>query len=89
MTQHEIYDIYLQWLGDCKPNVFSDPFQTPFAHFDVFEDEERLVNRLFYIAPTFSDALLRCLIFFEENEFRKNEQGDLILAHSSWHIQDT
>lgn len=89
MTQHEIYNAYLQWLGGCQANVFSDLFQTPFAHFDIFEDEERLVNRLFYIVPTFLDDCLRCFVFFEENEFQKDQQGDLILIHSSWHIQDT
>ena len=87
VTKHEIYEAYLQWLGDDKAKPFSDLFKNSFADCNVFEDADYLVNRLFYAVPAFSNGLLRCFIFFEENKLKKDKQGDLLLVSSSWHIQ--
>ncbi|HIY26562.1 MAG TPA: hypothetical protein H9838_05220 [Candidatus Acutalibacter pullistercoris] len=54
----------------------------PLGDFDVFEDEEALVNRLYYGVPSYEEGLFRCPIFFEENTFRKEANGDLTLIRS-------
>ena len=54
----------------------------PLGDFDVFEDEDALVNRLYYGVPSFEEGLFRCPIFFEENTFRKEANGDLTLIRS-------
>lgn len=54
----------------------------PLGDFDVFEDEEALVNRLYYGVPSFEEGLFRCPVFFEENTFRKEANGDLTLIRS-------
>lgn len=89
VTKREIYDAYLQWLGDGKSKSLSKLFETPQGNCDVFEDTEYVVNRLFYLESTIYNGSLQCFIFFEENKFKKDEQGDLILIASSWHIQNT
>ena len=54
----------------------------PLGDFDVFEDEEALVNRLYYGVPSYEEGLFRCPVFFEENTFRKEANGDLTLIRS-------
>lgn len=54
----------------------------PLGDFDVFEDEDALVNRLYYGVPSFEEGLFRCPVFFEENTFRKEANGDLTLIRS-------
>ena len=54
----------------------------PLGDFDVFEDEDALVNRLYYGVPSYEEGLFRCPIFFEENTFRKEANGDLTLIRS-------
>ena len=89
VTRYEVYEAYLQWLGDGKPKSLSDLFENPRGNCDIFEDSKYVVNRLFYLESVISNDSLRCFIFFEENKFIKDEQGDLILLTSSWHIQNT
>ncbi len=85
MTAQEVYQQYRSWLGDGEAVAFSDFLQHPFANVDTFEDERSLVNRLFYLVPSFRGGSLRCFVFFAENEFYKGAQGDLYLAKSSYH----
>ncbi len=54
----------------------------PLGDFDVFEDEDALVNRLYYGVPSFEEGAFRCPVFFEENTFRKEANGDLTLIRS-------
>ena len=89
MTKHEIYKAYLQWLGDAKSKSLSDLFENPRGNCDIFEDSQDVVNRLFYLESAIYNGLLQCFIFFEENKFKKDKQGDLRLISSSWHIQNT
>ena len=37
-----------------------------FANLDVFEAEESLRNRLFYLVPDVSSGELRCFFYFED-----------------------
>ena len=54
----------------------------PLGDFDVFEDEGALINRLYYGVPSFEEGLFHCPVFFEENTFRKEANGDLTLIRS-------
>ena len=58
----------------------------PFANQDVFEDENHLMNRLFYLVPDFSSGKLRCFFYFEDNLFAKGLDGDMTLLKSSCHL---
>ena len=55
----------------------------PLGDFDVSEDENTLINRLYYAVPGFEGGQFQCSIFFEENTFRKEENGELTLLAST------
>lgn len=55
----------------------------PLGDHDVYEDETTLVNRLYYAVPSFEDGKFHCSFFFEENTFRKEENGELTLLTST------
>ncbi len=54
----------------------------PLGNFDIFEDENALVNRLCYAAPRFEEGRFRCSFYYEENTFRKEPNGNLTLVNS-------
>lgn len=56
----------------------------PLGNFDIFEDETALVNRLYYAVPNFVGGKFHCSIYYEENTFRKEANGDLTLVHSEY-----
>ena len=60
----------------------------PLGNFDIHEDENILVNRLYYAVPNFEDGKFSCSFFYEENMFCKDANGDLILVHSEYGIDD-
>ena len=60
----------------------------PLGNFDVMEDGNTLVNRLYYAVPYFEDGKFSCSFFYEENTFCKDANGDLILVHSEFGIDD-
>ena len=66
MTKEEVYEAYLLWNNDSPAVPLSCLFETPFANLDVFEDERRLVNRLFFLVPKVSRAALEVFLFFED-----------------------
>ena len=53
----------------------------PLGNFDIHEDENILVNRLYYAVPNFENGRFQCSVFYEENIFRKESNGDLMLVH--------
>ena len=55
----------------------------PLGDHDVYEDEITLVNRLYYAVPSFESGKFHCFFFFEENTFRKEENGELTLLTST------
>ena len=55
----------------------------PLGDHDVYEDETTLVNRLYYAVPSFDKGKFHCSFFFEENTFRKEENGELTLLVST------
>lgn len=60
----------------------------PLGDFDVLEDGNTLVNRLYYAVPNFEDGKFSCSFFYEENTFCKDANGDLILVHSEMGTAD-
>ena len=60
----------------------------PLGNFDVLEDGNTLVNRLYYAVPNFEDGKFSCSFFYEENPFCKEANGDLILVHSEMGTAD-
>lgn len=60
----------------------------PLENFDIHEDENILVNRLYYAVPRFENGRFQCSVFYEENTFCKDADGDLILVHSEYGIDD-
>ena len=85
MSALKLYDCYLSWLGSTEPVSSQQLFEFPFTNTDIYEDDFKVVNRLFYFVPDLSGATPRCFFFFEENVFSKNELGHLILLTSSFH----
>ena len=60
----------------------------PLGNFDVMEDGNTLVNRLYYAVPRFENGRFQCPVFYEENTFCKDANRDLILVHSEYGIDD-
>ena len=56
----------------------------PLGNFDIHEDENILVNRLYYAVPRFENGRFHCSFFYEENTFRKEPNGDLMLVCSGY-----
>lgn len=56
----------------------------PLENFDIHEDENILVNRLYYAVANFEDGKFSCSFFYEENIFRKESNGDLMLVRSNF-----
>ena len=61
----------------------------PLGDFDVSEDENTLINSLYYAVPGFDGGQFQCSIFFEENTFRKEVNGDLALIRSELKAENT
>ncbi len=59
----------------------------PLGNYDVYEDRSTLINRLYYVVSEFDGKMLHCRIYYEENIFSKNTQGDLELRETSFHAQ--
>ena len=60
----------------------------PLGDFDVVEDGNTLVNRLYYAVPKFEEGQFSCSFFYEENTFHKEPNGDLTLVHSKYGIDN-
>lgn len=61
----------------------------PLGNFDVWENETVLVNRLYYAVPSFEGRQFSCSFYYEENTFRKETNGDLILIRSELKAENT
>ncbi|MGI6254864.1 MAG: hypothetical protein ACOYJZ_04455 [Acutalibacter sp.] len=85
MTQAQLYDLYSQWAE--RPDQASSLLSHPIGNFDIFEDDRRLINRLYFVVPSFTNQHFTCFIFFQENTFRKNRLGDLALIHTEYHVE--
>ena len=82
MLKEELYRQYLQWKKGKE-----EMFGFPKVDCDVYENEDVLVSRLFYVIPDIFEVKLRVFIFYEENTFLKTKGDDLKLIHSELKIQ--
>lgn len=60
---------------------------TPITNVNIFENEQMLTNRLFYVVTDFYENKLRVFIFYEENVFLKEINDELMLVQDIWGIQ--
>lgn len=82
-----MYQYYLQWKRGEKTWTMNEILNTPITNVNIFENEQMLTNRLFYVVTDFYENKLRVLIFYEENVFLKEINDELILVQDIWGIQ--
>ncbi|MDE8728018.1 hypothetical protein [Ruminococcus bromii] len=87
MTKEEVYQYYLQWKRGEKTWTMNEILNTPITNVNIFENEQMLTNRLFYVVTDFYENKLRVLIFYEENVFLKEKNDELMLVQDIWGIQ--
>lgn len=87
MTKEEVYQYYLQWKRGEKTWTMNEILNTPITNVNIFENEQMLTNRLFYVVTDFYKNKLRVLIFYEENVFLKEINDELMLVQDIWGIQ--
>ncbi len=87
MTLEEMYQYYLQWKRGEKTWTMNEILNTPITNVNIFENEQMLTNRLFYVVTDFYENKLRVLIFYEENVFLKEINDELMLVQDIWGIQ--
>lgn len=87
MTLEEVYQYYLQWKRGEKTWTMNEILNTPITNVNIFENEQMLTNRLFYVVTDFYENKLRVLIFYEENVFLKEMNDELMLVQDIWGIQ--
>ena len=87
MTKEEGYQYYLQWKRGEKTWTMNEILNTPITNVNIFENEQMLTNRLFYVVTDFYENKLRVLIFYEENVFLKEKNDELMLVQDIWGIQ--
>lgn len=82
-----MYQYYLQWKRGKKTLTMNEILNTPITNVNIFENEQMLTNRLFYVVTDFYENKLRVLIFYEENVFLKEINDELMLVQDIWGIQ--
>lgn len=87
MTKEEVYQYYLQWKRGEKTWTMNEILNTPITNVNIFENEQMLTNRLFYVVTDFYENKLKVLIFYEENVFLKEINDELMLVQDIWGIQ--
>lgn len=87
MTKEEVYQYHLQWKRGKKTLTMNEILNTPITNVNIFENEQMLTNRLFYVVTDFYENKLRVLIFYEENVFLKEINDELMLVQDIWGIQ--
>lgn len=75
-----MYQYYLQWKRGEKTWTMNEILNTPITNVNIFENEQMLTNRLFYVVTDFYENKLRVLIFYEENVFLKEKNDELMLV---------
>ena len=53
MTKEEVYQYYLQWKRGEKTWTMNEILNTPITNVNIFENEQMLTNRLFYVVTDF------------------------------------
>ncbi len=83
MKEKDILRLYSSWAGIPIQDKLSG---IPIGNLDVFEDDRRLENHLFYLMTDTASGRLRCFFYFEDNLFVKSIDGELTLLKSSLHL---
>lgn len=81
MTHDQLYQLYSEANHGSPPVSKASLLSFPSLNFDIYDDGSTLVNRLFYVLPLPGTSSL--FIFFQDNSFTKDSQGDLSLVDSS------
>lgn len=89
MMRAQIHEAYVNWLPESERAQARDfnSSNFPMTNFDLFEDEKRLVNRVYFFVPHLIDGHLFCFTFYEENTFLKDKNGDMTLIRSEYGIE--
>ena len=86
MTKEEVYKEYVAWMNG-KPEITQEEmFCAPAANRDVYENASMVVNHLYFLFVQCMGIRSRYFLFYEENTFEKNENGDLELVYSTYVI---
>ena len=86
MTIEELYRQYLNWAGEEPELTQEELCQSPVLNKEVYENEELVVSHLYYLIVNSMGRITRHFIFYEENTFRKTQDEDLVLVHSTYRI---
>ena len=89
LTKTEIYEAYIHWAKEPLNKIETDTFHLPVGNFDVYEDENVLINKAYYMITEYYEQSLRCFLFYELNTFQKATNGDLNLISSVLEIERT
>lgn len=65
MLKEELYRQYLQWKKGKIAWSIEEMFGFPKVDCDVYENEDVLVSRLFYVIPDIFEVKLRVFIFYD------------------------
>ena len=84
MTKEQIYHLYLNANPTSTPVPQDSLFSFPMLNFDIYEDEQIVINRLFYALPLPETSSL--FLFFEDNSFSKDSCGELDFLRSSLEV---
>ncbi len=84
MTEAQICAAYAKWLPESLREQAKELFPSEdllTVNFDLFEDEKSLKNRVYTIVPHLIDNNFACFVFYRDNTFKKDKNGDLVLTH--------
>lgn len=88
MTKEELYNLYLEWAGDNPALLDNDLFGFPITDIDVYEDEKIVINHLYYLIVRAESNDSKRFLFYEENTFAKEVNGDLSLCRTLYFLPD-
>lgn len=86
MTKEEVYREYAAWTNGRPELTQEDMFCAPAANRDVYENASIVVNHLYFLFVQCMGKRSRYFLFYEENTFEKDENGDLELVYSTYVI---
>lgn len=91
MTETQIREAYANWLPESargqKKELLSSSISDVFTvNFDLFEDTEKLISRVYYLVPHWICNRFACFTFYREDTFQKDKSGELKLLHFDYGI---
>lgn len=86
MSIKELYRQYLNWVGGEPELTQEELCQSPVLKKEVYENEEMVISYLYYLIVKRIGNTTKHFIIYEENTFRKTQDGDFVLIHSTYII---